>query len=570
MRAAAAAWRAAGYRVIGAAVKGEAARKLAADAGIDADTVALLLAEACRNPHVLDTRTVVIVDEASTLGDRDLDTLLRLVAETGATLRAIGDPAQHQSVPTGGCWSYLVTQNPTVELTTVHRLVDAGERRRADQVRDGHHIRRALDDLVASDQLELSDSDGDTYAKMLTRWLDARTGGQTHPMVHGRNRERRILNRIAQQLLVDAGTVDPEQSVTTRHGIRLCVGDDVIARHGDRRVHPDGQPDACLRNGTSGTITGVHHGDTPDADRVEITTDDGAVFHCPRAVFDRARGGIDLRYAVTSYAVQGDTRDVSTSALTASTSRAELYVDITRGRQSNKVYATRAVPDHDDDRDRWLPTLEHRLIDDLANRMTPGNSAPAAAIDPVAARIAQSGPRRTLASLLAARRAGHDVNDAEIERVTTAVRAGATRPPKLNGLTPPGLLAPHLARRLDQLVADLAEHHATHNPPRRSTATLLEQILGPRPDASDAQTSWKLIAESLINITADSHVASAVRRDPGVATTVSTRRDPLREYIRSAFDGNTLPDPAVVAAILTGDNPPTRQRSRRRQELEIA
>ena len=43
MRVAADAWRNAGYRVIGAAVKGEAARQLAADAGIDADTVALLL-----------------------------------------------------------------------------------------------------------------------------------------------------------------------------------------------------------------------------------------------------------------------------------------------------------------------------------------------------------------------------------------------------------------------------------------------------------------------------------------------------------------------------------------------
>ncbi len=34
-------------------------------------------------------------------------------------------------------------------------------------------------------------------------------------MVHGRNQERGTLNRMAQQLLVDAGSVDPNQSVTT-------------------------------------------------------------------------------------------------------------------------------------------------------------------------------------------------------------------------------------------------------------------------------------------------------------------------------------------------------------------
>ena len=55
MRAAGSAWPAAGYRVIGAAVKGEAARKLAA------------------TPTSSNTRTILIVDEASTLGDRDLD-----------------------------------------------------------------------------------------------------------------------------------------------------------------------------------------------------------------------------------------------------------------------------------------------------------------------------------------------------------------------------------------------------------------------------------------------------------------------------------------------------------------
>ena len=79
MRAAAAAWRAAGYRVIGAAVKGEAARRLADDAGIDADTVALLLSRARANPATIDARTVVIVDESSTLGDRDLAELLARV-----------------------------------------------------------------------------------------------------------------------------------------------------------------------------------------------------------------------------------------------------------------------------------------------------------------------------------------------------------------------------------------------------------------------------------------------------------------------------------------------------------
>ena len=110
MQAAADAWTVGGYRVLGAAVKGEAARQLADDAGIESETVAMLLARSDAGIRVLDSRTVLIVDEASTLGDRDLLRLCDLAVETGATLRLIGDTAQHGSVPAGGTFAELVDQ----------------------------------------------------------------------------------------------------------------------------------------------------------------------------------------------------------------------------------------------------------------------------------------------------------------------------------------------------------------------------------------------------------------------------------------------------------------------------
>lgn len=67
----------------------------------------------------------------------------------------------------------------------------------------------------------------------------------------------------------------------------------------------------------------------------------------PRSFFDhhrtaggRTEVGIDHAYALTSYAVQGSTRDVSTSRVDATTTRAETYVDITRGRHANHLYLT--------------------------------------------------------------------------------------------------------------------------------------------------------------------------------------------------------------------------------------
>jgi ATP-dependent exoDNAse (exonuclease V) alpha subunit len=80
------------------------------------------------DPHTapLDARTVLIVDEASTICDRDLDRLGWLAAQTGTTLRLIGDPAQHGAVEAGGMFRVLCQHHPThtPQLTVTHRVRD--------------------------------------------------------------------------------------------------------------------------------------------------------------------------------------------------------------------------------------------------------------------------------------------------------------------------------------------------------------------------------------------------------------------------------------------------------------
>jgi hypothetical protein len=67
----------------------------------------------------------------------------------------------------------------------------------------------------------------------------------------------------------------------------------------------------------------------------------------PRDFFDdrhrhgRSDAGLDHAYALTSYAVQGATFDASTSHIDENSTRAEAYVDLTRGRWANQLYATR-------------------------------------------------------------------------------------------------------------------------------------------------------------------------------------------------------------------------------------
>ncbi|HYZ99966.1 MAG TPA: MobF family relaxase, partial [Acidimicrobiales bacterium] len=189
------AWQAAGWRVVGTAVKGEAARTLGAATGMPTETLAWYLAH--DDPHTarLDAHTVLIVDEASTISDRDLDRLGWLADQTGSTLRLIGDPAQHGAVEAGGMFRVLCERHPayTPQLTATHRVRDPRDRAAADALRAGD-IAPALDHLDAAGHLHIVDDELDYYRQALTRWWNAHQAGQEHPIVDRRNTVRHQLN----------------------------------------------------------------------------------------------------------------------------------------------------------------------------------------------------------------------------------------------------------------------------------------------------------------------------------------------------------------------------------------
>ena len=72
---------------------------------------------------VVDSRSILVVDEASTIGTFDLSRLVTLAGDAKAKLVLAGDPAQHSSVPAGGGFAALLKHRPSVhgELHTARR-----------------------------------------------------------------------------------------------------------------------------------------------------------------------------------------------------------------------------------------------------------------------------------------------------------------------------------------------------------------------------------------------------------------------------------------------------------------
>ena len=94
----------------------------------------------------------------------------------------------------------------------------------------------------------------------------------------------------------------------------------------------------------------LHAGDRPADDTITLAFDGIGTIDLARGYFDQHRTaakrrrrdlGLDHAYAITSYAVQGATRALSTSRIDPTATRAEAYVDITRGQTANHLYLTR-------------------------------------------------------------------------------------------------------------------------------------------------------------------------------------------------------------------------------------
>jgi conjugative relaxase-like TrwC/TraI family protein len=485
---AARAWQANGFRVVGAAVKGEAARLLGEATGVHAETVAWWLTALAAGHERLDDKTVVLVDEASTLGTRDLADLLAQAGSTGAAVRLVGDPAQHGAVAAGGMFVALCRRRPDAVpvLKENRRQTTAVDRYVVDAVRAGR-VAEAIAALRTAGQLtEVRDADG-LYAAMVTRWIAARRAGEAHPMIDRRNRTRRILNAVAHRVLQAEGDVG-NTGLRTSDGREFCVGDEVVVRRPARDLHPTGAPRSYVRNGSRGRVV------TVDNDSVTVDFDVLGRVDIPRWFVEehadrrgRSGVGLDYGYALTSYAVQGATLPASTSAVTAGARRRELYVNLTRGRHDNHLFVAAPSDSLSGEGHLPRPPEDDVVTEVLAAVGRPDEDRSALEIDPLALAVADLRAGRTSAQLRAAREAT-DAKDkdalavamrAEQIAVNAAARAAVAEPPPwVHALLPVRPDVPWLAARWDTALGSVAAYRARWEPPPIPGGSVIGRVLG--------------------------------------------------------------------------------------------
>ena len=315
-------WAGNGYRTVGVALAGQAAKGLERDTGIASMTIDRLLTQLASADHpLLPERTVLIVDEAGMVPTRKLAELLDH-CRTDTKIVLVGDHHQLPEIGAGGVMRSItehVTDAPV--LTENRRQHDPTEQLALAQLRDGN-VSDAIAWYVDNDRIETSlDVDTARHDLIDTWWAD-RTHGATDQLLMA---ERRIdvehLNQLARTRFDDHGLLSQQRLDTGGHD--FAVGDLVMFVRNDY--------DIGVRNGERGTVTAIDH----EHGSLIVNVDDADVDVPARYLTD---GHLHWGYAATVHKNQGSTCDHAYLLATDSMYRELGYVALSRGRIDNRIW----------------------------------------------------------------------------------------------------------------------------------------------------------------------------------------------------------------------------------------
>ena len=121
-----------GWRVVGTALAGKAVESLEKASGIRARSLAGLEAEFKladeAGTAVFDPRTILVIDEAGMIGTAQMTRVLTRAEAEGAKVIIVGDPDQLQPLEYGAPARVIADRVGAVELTSVWRQTDPGDR----------------------------------------------------------------------------------------------------------------------------------------------------------------------------------------------------------------------------------------------------------------------------------------------------------------------------------------------------------------------------------------------------------------------------------------------------------
>jgi len=312
-----------GTPIVGAALAARTAAGLQATTGIPSTSVARFLSEG-RYGAGLAAGAVVVVDEASMVGTRQLAAVCDRVEDAAGKLILIGDDHQLPEIDAGGLFSALTNRLPAIELTDNIRQHEAWERAALAELRDGSPD-QAIDAYRRHKRLLVGNRD-EMIAQAVDDWHRHVTA--TDDLTSG------LLLAHDNDTVAELNAQAHSQFAASRrlNGPALNTGERVF-QAGDRILCRNNQKRLDVHNGDLGTVASVN----TDSGSVKVRLDrDPKPRDLPSWYLDD--GHVDYGYALTGHKAQGVTTDRTFIVIDGGTDREWAYVALSRGRQANTLY----------------------------------------------------------------------------------------------------------------------------------------------------------------------------------------------------------------------------------------
>jgi len=338
-----------GYRVRGAAPSGIAAASLK-DIGMNASTLHALEGRIETAQKILDdnagkplspkqsafiqsallnSKDVLIVDEAGMVSSRQMANVMKLCRQSGAKLVLVGDPEQLQSVEAGTAFRDLLDRNDSVAITEVRRQKTDRQRNASILLSQGQTA-EALKSYNKHGAIAFAKKRSEAAQELVRDYMAAHDAdpAKSRLVLAYTRKDVTALNAAIRAEFIKRGTVSA-QNVE----LAVTVGDKTEPHHfavNDRILFRENNAELGVMNGTFGTIEAVSETTLSvrldNGKTVQFSPQDYAAFH--------------HGYAATVHKSQGMTVDQTFVLASRHFDKHTTYVAMTRHKEAVKLYAS--------------------------------------------------------------------------------------------------------------------------------------------------------------------------------------------------------------------------------------